>query len=58
MGHHVRVISNLVAYLSRGSIILERPHVFEYMYIHIICALKHNTHMIIYIEQLLPQELK
>ena len=30
--------------LSRGSIISKQPHVFEF--IHVTCALKHNTRMI------------
>ena len=32
------------SFLSRGSIISKRPHVFEC--IHVTCSLKHNTCMI------------
>ena len=40
IGRRVQVISNLVAYLSRGFIISERLHTFEC--VHVICALKHK----------------
>ena len=46
-----------VAYLPRGSVISERPHVFEC--VHLICALKHNTDMIsLYRTSTACQEMK
>ena len=35
MGRHIQMISNTVAYSSTGSIISERPHVYEYVQIYV-----------------------